>query len=57
MKKLIRYGDVLTVAAGGITLAAAGVLAPVHPAWWAGWGAAALVVTASQWYRHRLARQ
>ncbi|GHH31133.1 hypothetical protein [Streptomyces rubradiris] len=57
MKKLIRYGDALAVAAGGATLAAAGTLGTVHPALWACWGAAAAAVAASQWYRYGLTRR
>ncbi|WP_405799256.1 hypothetical protein [Streptomyces sp. NBC_01506] len=54
---LIRYGDVIAVAAGGITIAAAGILAPAHPAVWIAWAVAAMAVAAARLYRHQLRRR
>ncbi|MFJ6566414.1 hypothetical protein ACIQNU_03280 [Streptomyces sp. NPDC091292] len=52
MHPIIRYGDVIAVAGGGIILAA------VQPAWgwWIAWGVMAATVVASHVYRYRLAR-
>lgn len=53
---IVRYGDVIAVAAGGITLAAASVLGDVAPAWWIVWAAGAVTVAGARVYRGRLDR-
>jgi hypothetical protein len=53
---IVRYGDVIAVVAGGVTLAAAGVLGDVAPAWWIVWAAGAVIVAGARVYRSRLDR-
>jgi hypothetical protein len=56
MNPIVRYGDLLAVAAGGITLAAASVAGEVDPLWWILWGVCAAIVAGARVYRGRLGR-
>jgi hypothetical protein len=54
VNSIVRYGDVVAVAGGGATLAAASTIGTVAPGWWIAWGTAAVVTAAARIYRHRL---
>ncbi|MFD7068500.1 hypothetical protein ACFV97_14895 [Streptomyces sp. NPDC059913] len=53
---IVRYGDLLAVAAGGATLAAASAAGDVDPLWWILWGVFAAIVAGARIYRSRLDR-
>ncbi|MBB5935627.1 hypothetical protein [Streptomyces zagrosensis] len=57
MNPIVRYGDVITVAAGGATLAAATAASEVAPVWWILWAVSAATVAGARSYRSRLVRQ
>ncbi|MEU9237146.1 hypothetical protein [Streptomyces subrutilus] len=56
MSIIVRYGAVIAVAAGGVTLAAAGVLGTVAVGWWVLWGALAVITAGAHLYRTRAGR-
>ncbi|MGW6461559.1 hypothetical protein ACWF94_37470 [Streptomyces sp. NPDC055078] len=56
MNSIVRYGDIIAVAGGGITLAAASAAGDVSTGWWIAWGVCAAVTAAARIYRHRITR-
>lgn len=53
MHTIVRYGDIIGIAAAGIALAAAGAPTGV----WIAWGVCAVIVAAARTYRHHLNRK